>query len=153
MNLTEREHHALIQALRALKKRDYLRGELQSWLAARQFQPDEVDAALNACVRWGFLDDNRTGADLADSLWSRGYGTLKIRHDLERKGATSDVIEAIISEFDVADERQRALAMIAKRFDRKDSPAKAARYLGGRGFEEELVTDVIEGYFDIAPFE
>jgi regulatory protein len=125
------------QALRALGVRDRTTEELDDWLERRGVDPAERAEALETLGRLGYLDDGRFACARARELAGRGSGDELIRHDLERRGVASELIEAALDELEP--ERERAQRLV----DRRGATAKTARYLASRGFGQDALEGIV----------
>ena len=125
------------QALRALGVRDRTTEELDDWLERRGVDPAERAEALETLGRLGYLDDGRFASARARELAGRGSGDELIRHDLERRGVASELIEAALDELEP--ERERAQRLV----DRRGATAKTARYLASRGFGQDALEGIV----------
>ncbi|HEU5280115.1 MAG TPA: regulatory protein RecX [Gaiellaceae bacterium] len=126
-----RRFEALESAARALRSRDRSRAELEARLQRRAVSPAVVEESLDALVAAGLVDDARLAQNRAASLAERGYGDAAIRHDLERRGVTAELVEAALCRLEP--EQVRAQAVV----ERRGRGLGTARYLAGKGFGEE----------------
>ena len=79
---------AFERALEALGHRERTTAELGEWLAARGFEPAEVEVAIERLIEAGALDDERFAARFAeDKRELRGWGPERIRGALAARGA------------------------------------------------------------------
>jgi len=137
---------ALIAALKLLEKRDYLAEELREALERRGCDGAQITHALDCVERWGFIDDQRVARSVAERQ-SRRYGKERILAELEAKGASEQVRAAIEKRFTHTDQIAKAKTMLAVKKFTPDERAKAARFLAGRGFSEEVIESIIEADF------
>jgi SOS response regulatory protein OraA/RecX len=131
------EADPLETALRALRHRDRSVAELEARLAERGVEAPQRRQALETLERIGYVDDERLARSRADQLAGRGAGDALIRHDLEGRGIAAAAIEAALAGLEP--ERERAAGIVARR-GRND---KTARYLASRGFDADVVDDVV----------
>jgi regulatory protein len=131
------ESQAVEAALRALRARDRSAAELDERLDARGAGPAERREVLELLERVGYVDDRRFAAGRAAALAARGSGDALIRDDLERRGVAAETIEAALAGLEP--ESVRAERIVAAR----GRSAKTARYLAGRGFEEDAVSSAV----------
>ena len=128
---------AVETALGWLRHRDRSAAQIDGYLGSQGFGESERREALAALARTGLVDDHRFAADRAAALADRGAGDALIRHDLSQAGLEREVVDAALDALD--SERDRAERVVARR----GADAKAARYLAGKGFPEDLVYAVI----------
>ena len=121
----------------------------------RKLSPHEtVEGEAEALVTWleakGWVDASRVAESVVHQRASR-YGDRRIRADLQAKGLDADAIETALAQAP-ADERSRAQAVWAKKFDALPSTpaerAKQMRFLIARGFGMAAVNAVLKGQDD-----
>ncbi len=126
-----------------LARRAHGRDELRRKLA-RGGDEEVAAEVIDDLARMGYVDDERYAAALAEHRLVRGWGTLRIEHDLAAAGVPEGVINAAIASLDRDAVREAALRAIGSR-----TGAAAARRLGSRGFDEDiadaLAGDVLDG--------
>ncbi|MBL8087398.1 MAG: regulatory protein RecX [Chthonomonas sp.] len=138
---------ALLIALRCLRRRDHLEAELKAALEREQLG-HEWDRVRHKLHEWRFLDDHRTASVLTERRQEKGYGKERILAELDAKGADPEILAEIEAWFDPAAEADRAGHLLRKKYLPSDAPIKGARYLAGRGFDEDIVRSVVEAYFE-----
>jgi regulatory protein len=138
-------------AVRHLARAPRTAHELSRYLAARGVAPATAEATLDAVRARGWLDDAAVAQRRAeDLLLRRGFGRLRVAHELTLRGLTDSVIDAAIAaalaETSEAELAQRALrrkvggTLPASGADR----ARAQRFLVGRGHPAEIVSALLE---------
>ena len=111
--------------------------ELDERLRARGYGESERDDAIETLVRTGLLNDARYAESRARQLAGRGAGDALIRHTLAHVGIEPEVAaDALLT---LAPEAERARIVV----ERRGPGPKTARYLLGKGFSEEVVSDVV----------
>ncbi len=125
-------------AVRLLARREHSRTELQQKLAARA---DErlLAEALDSLQTDGYQSDARFAAIYIRSKAARGFGPLRIRADLGRKGIDARLWQLSL-EAEPVDWFEQARVLARRRFGpvaREDRPvyARCMRYLLGRGYD------------------
>lgn len=114
---------------------------------SRHFDADEIEAVLDDLAERGLQSDRRFAEAYVHGRIQRGFGPLKIRAELERKGLKSALMEDCLAEFD-EDWADLARRELAKRFP-GEAPAeyreraRRGRFLVGRGFPESLVRRLV----------
>lgn len=79
-----------------LARRDYSHLGLRTKLLAKDHTPGDVDEALQKCVEWGYLDDQRFGCSRLESrLQRRPAGRSDSLQDLQRQGLTATMSAAV----------------------------------------------------------
>jgi len=121
--------------------------ELREKLAARNFDPGEIDATLGALLDDGLLSEDRFVENFVGSYTRRGHGPVWLRAELERRGiAGAQVTETLASL--AIDWVAAAETVRRKRFGAKvpadfKEQARQARFLQYRGFTAEQARAVL----------
>lgn len=139
---------ALDRALKLLTHRARSRWEIRERLSRAGFEEEIVDKVDARLSELDLLNDQAFAEEWAElSGNGRGLAGRAIREDLAQRGVAPQVAEAATSAL-VTDDRGRALALARRRVHAYHDlpPGKAFRrlasYLGGKGYEEELVAEV-----------
>lgn len=128
---------AVETALRALRRRDRSRAELDARLAKDGVGEGERQQALETLERIGYVDDERLARRRAEELAARGSGDRLIRHDLESRGLEPAAVAAALEHLEP--ESERAARVVARR----GSGPKTARYLASKGFDEDALAAAV----------
>jgi len=132
-----RAEDAYDRALRALHHRDRTEREIDEHLRDRGFSEDERAEALVALRRTGLVNDQRFAGARAARLAERGEGNALIRARLAAAGIPNEAVQEALAALD--DEGTRARRIV----ERRGRSQKTARYLGGKGFADDVVRSVI----------
>ena len=141
------------RALRYLAQREHSRAELERKLA--RALPDlspadaqaQIDAALDDLAAKGLLSEERTAQSVLRTQGPR-YGLQRLRQTLQAKGLATDLVALTLQQAH-ATELERAREVWQRRFGQ--APADAAerarqmRFMAGRGFEADIIRQVIQG--------
>ena len=126
------------RALRYLVRREHSRAELARKLAPHAESAQAIDAVLDLLQSKKQQSDERFASERARVL-SRKYGPAKIRQDLKARGVSDELIDR----GSLADELERACAILEKKFPQKaaklEEKARRARFLQGRGFSMDVI--------------
>jgi regulatory protein len=124
--------------------------EVRAHLVRRGFVPEVVSGALQSLRDHGYIDDVAlAGRRAEDLLLRRGYGRLRVVHELTLRGVADSVIDAAIA-VTLQDRTERQLACEA--LDRKlrghpvlgaAEHARAFRFLVARGHPAEIVREIL----------
>jgi len=141
------ENPAYDRALRLLAARPRSRAKLRELLLDRGHAIGEVDAALARAGELGYLDDRAFARQRAEGLLGR-YAGAAVEAKLVADGVAPDLArEAITSAR--PDDGRLARALLEQRFGPPPftgkAAARAARFLAGRGFGEELIERLLGG--------
>jgi len=142
---------ALGTALKLLGHRARSEAELRRRLEAKGFAAAEIDSAVARLQELRYLDDEAFAGSKADSLLhSEHQGPRRVLRKLEALGVDGEVAsEAVASAQEGRTERELALQALKRRRPRVDSGSphedrvKAARWLLGRGFPEDVVRELL----------
>ena len=134
------------KALDLLARRAHFRRELESKLRQRGYEESEIEAVLARLEELGYLDDTATaGQWLEERARQGGWGRRRLRAELVRRGADSDlaaaVLDRVLPEDDPA-ELQTAVGRWRARGGK--SRRSLARHLERRGFPTHQILDALE---------
>jgi regulatory protein len=141
----------LNSALRILTGRDHSKYELTRKLKQRGFKLQDIDKAVSECVRFDYINDERTARVYINQMIRKGYGVNRIRIGMNKKGLSSKRIQNILSEnvstIDELDSAKRILKKNIKRFERepdlKKRKDKIYRFFYARGFSPDTIRELI----------
>jgi len=117
--------------------------ELHRKLAARGFAAEAIEAALEGLSEEGLLSESRLAEAYVAERLAKGFGPLRVREELRRKGLADALIEPHLR-YDCEQWLERLAAVHDKRYgpgrprERKEQ-ARRARFLASRGFSGELI--------------
>lgn len=144
----------LAKAGALLARRPHFRRELEAKLGARGFSAASVARACDRLEQEGYLDDLECARGLvAGALRRKGYGPLRVRAELARRGAAEEVIEAVAGplfgeaeEELVRDVAERWLARHLTEQGARDGEqgARLARHLERKGFTRGAVRRALD---------
>lgn len=123
-------------ALKLLAGREKSRAQLEAALVLKGHTAQDIRAAIERCAELGYLDDQRSGLELARRLFAEGRSKNDVRRRLEGKGFDPTLAETLPHD-DLA-AAQRLLQ------SKRATGVKAARLLLARGFDEELVSTLVD---------
>ena len=124
--------------------RPHFRRELAQKLAAREYESEEIEAALDHLASLGYLDDERTAREFVAARQARkSEGFLRLKLELERRGAPPEAVAAALAELpddDLAPCQDAAEAW--RRAHPKGNVASLARHLARKGFRQRSIVEV-----------
>ncbi|MCZ6667777.1 MAG: regulatory protein RecX [Gammaproteobacteria bacterium] len=129
MDLLARREHSVYELTRKLKQRD--------------FENDEIDAAIAALQQDNLQSDSRLIESIVNYRINAGFGPIKIRYELRQKGVSEGLVDDYFSGLDI-DWQSSMAGQRIKKFgdslpvDYKEK-MKQARFLQNRGFSPESV--------------
>jgi regulatory protein len=132
---------AFERAVKLLAGRPKTRARLEQALLAKGHGAEEVAQALARAAELGYLDDRRYAETRARAALAEGRAPRAVVHKLEAEGVDAAVAEAAVGEATEGYDPKDAARALLKR--RKLTGLKAARFLAGRGFAEDVVRSVV----------
>lgn len=133
-----------------LERKELTRHEVRLRLENIGYADPVIDEAIERAGAYAWLDDERAAGRIAEiGRSTRLEGKAKIRQRMEMRGIAEPVAEQVLEPITSESEYEIALAAIQKRNLDRTEYAKAARFLMARGFDEEVVEQVLESEFDL----
>lgn len=141
---------ALSRMMRLCALREYCSSDIRRKLAG--LPAGEAEAVLEVLSKEGYVDDARYARAFArDKSALQGWGSLKIKLALQRKGIPAATIAAALADIDgtaAAARREQVLAAKWKTLQREADPArreaKFFRYGLGRGYNYEEIKRIYD---------
>ena len=140
-------------ALRLLSRRDYTTAEIRARLTDREFDAEEIDAAILSLSEAGLLNDRRVAsAHVRTASQVKNRGRLRIRRELEARGIEKTQISEALAELPEADETAGIDTFLRrKRLPSKLQPAERRRLIGQlmrRGFSADAISKALRRQTD-----
>ena len=134
-------------AYRYLARRAYTEWELETRLRRRGVAADDVVATLEELKRLGYLNDAETAAQWARS-WRlyKGWGPMRIRAELIRRGLDRPLTERLMAELFPHDETEAAAMQAAVRLAGRPAFSRASAS-GGQGPVRWLAAQLVRRGF------
>jgi regulatory protein len=125
-----------------LARREHSLAELREKLAALEFAPAEIDAALDGLSREGLADETRFVEAFVASRIRKGQGPIRIRAELVERGIDGETIQRCLADVHdwcalAHDVRQKRFGAAAPKDFRDRS--RQSRFLEYRGFTAEEI--------------
>ena len=152
---------AYVTGLKMLARRELSEAQIRTRLARRQFEPDDIDAAVTRLQAERALDDRRTALACARTeAHVKRHGRLRALRQLETIGIARDVARAAVGEvFGDLDESLLLEQALDRRLRLGGSIEEAAvvrrvhRYLLAQGFDAARVHAAIRSRVRHAPHD
>ena len=131
-----------------LARREYSKAELRGRLGSKGMSPETLETVLDNLADTGLQSDSRFAEGFVHARLERGYGPIRIRHELQRHGVDESLVQTCLEEYAEVWPAQ-ARAAKRKRFgeqppaDFKDR-ARQARFLAYRGLTQEHIEAALE---------
>ena len=126
-----------------LARREHSGEELKTKLCAKGYPQKVAGEVVAALAREGLVSDDRFAEALLDVRKARGYGPLRIRHELEQRGVSAELIDHWL---DPADSGwiEQIRRIREKKFGRQQPSdfaerARQARFLQQRGYTYDQI--------------
>lgn len=143
---------ALVSAVDYLARRAYTEKEIRVKLRRKAYENVEIEAAIDVLIRRGYLDDAAFCRSLfAQYVEESAYSQNYIRSKLLQKGFAAELVADSARAFSDAErEFTAALKILRRKYSsaREMEPLAAAKYLYGKGFEQETIRRVVSGLDD-----
>ena len=124
--------------MRMLVRREHSTLELTNKLTAKEFDQDDIDAAIASLIQQNYQSNERFAAEFIQMRFNQGKGPIKISLDLKQRG----IDQFDLSEFDfyalACQIRQQKFGQVVPS-DFKEK-AKQQRFLQSRGFSFEHIS-------------
>jgi len=127
---------AKIVALRLLSIKGRTVQELKKKLSLKSFPPEEIEEALQTCIRLGYLDDAQEGQRRTERLKKRGYGPRYIAAKMRHEGLKASSISA-------SEQKAMILDLLKKPAWQKKERAKLMGALQRRGFDMQSILELL----------
>jgi regulatory protein len=143
------------RALRLLSRRDRSTAELTAKLKQDGFSAAQIEATLDKCREYNYLDDHRYALERARSLMRSGRGVgRKILGDLRQRGIDETTADRALQNANQEFDRQRILHDLLERrfpdFNVATAPAnerqRVIHYLQRRGFPLEQIFTALDRF-------
>jgi regulatory protein len=148
--ITEERVKALKKAFDLLSRRDHSRSELKTKLYSRKFSGASIEHALNECERLNLINDHKFAIRYVAELKFKGYGIFRLREKLYRKGIGKEIIETVLADLDVDEEKtaaresmEKKLRQLRRETDEQKKRQKLYRHLISRGFSSDTVRELL----------
>lgn len=129
------------KALQLLSRRPHFRRELERKLLMREFEREDVVAALDRAAEKGFLDDLECARELARvRVERRQEGPAKVLATLTRRGSDSETARQVVGEWFAGGEDEAMKAAASKWLRRHEWDAdRLARHLSRKGYSKGAI--------------
>jgi regulatory protein len=141
-------------ALWHLGRRDHSEQELRDKIARKTDNQQWIDTVINECFEYGYLDDARFVENFIRFSQNKGFGSTRIKNDLQRKGIDPNQI-AQVFEDDPHDYIQGALALLSLKYKQRIAnqhlKQKAMLFLQNKGHSFDDIFKAIDLHNEAYP--
>lgn len=147
---------ALAQATAYLSLRKVSQQQLERYLARKGYKTEIIQQVIADLNQRGILNDRRF-AELfvKDRLKLKPAGPQKLELELLKRGVTYDVIKTALEPATEPETQKKIAQHLAQKklrtlssLDRKQQKQKLYSFLMSKGFESEIITEVIRSIFN-----
>lgn len=144
---------ARLAGMKLLSRREHTCQELRQKLQHKGFNAALAEQVTEDLRREGLVSDERFAESYLRSRIDKGYGPVRIRHELRQRGASDDIIAATVVEDD-PDWLERARRVREKRFGKKlpvdiKDKMKQQRFLQYRGFTQQQLKHAVAEHAEL----
>jgi regulatory protein len=149
-------HEALVrlEAFCAYQERSAL--EVKRKALAWGFKNEETEELVTELQKKRFIDDARFAEAFVSGKYRfKKWGKIKIRFELKQKGITDSLIKTAFDQIDGEIYYQNLTELAARKWKEIKSDdiwskrSKVMRFLSGKGYEQDLITDVVENLLKV----
>lgn len=127
-------------AMRWLAAAERTELEVRSRLLSQGFSEPDADYVIERLNESGFLSDERVLEREAERASNSLHtGKLKAKQSMLKRGLDEEAVEETVREMPDEAELLKARHILRLKLKPGDAPARAARILAARGFDEEIV--------------
>ena len=142
------DYQAYRSALSLLARRDRSVRETIQHLERKGFRHQSVDYTITRLLGKGYLDDQRYGLKLAESLSGKKIaGPDFIKRKLMQKGITGEDLKSVMATADTGQPYEKILALAKRKLHslegKKNPREKIIYFLRARGFNSEIIRRVL----------
>jgi regulatory protein len=140
---------ALMCAMDLLALREHFTKELTAKLRLREFEPADIELAIEKARESGWQSDERACESYVRSRMNKGYGRQKVLSELYKRGASNSLIERWLPS-DRGSWYRVLLDLCENRFGLSEGEQlsqKQTRFLLNRGFSAELIQNTFGSFY------
>lgn len=134
------------RALRFLEHRDRTRREVEVRLLRYGYEPQTVDEVIAWLEELGYLNDARYAAAFAAEKRRAGWGPLRIRQSLSRRGVHPDLVREVTEDRGFPEalvETVRRRFVQAALADPAAARRRAVSFLARRGHDSDTIAAIV----------
>jgi regulatory protein len=144
--------HIKQRAFRLLGRRQHSSSELRRKLWNKDYEQKLIDEVIEDLQKNGYLDDKEfIRAFVAEKSKAKNWSSKKIKGELFKRGVASKLIDETLNHQPVESDNESAMKLAKKKYEvllkrnlePKDLRNKLSAYLFSKGFDYELIKEVI----------
>ncbi len=152
IQLESEKNTALDKAMTHLSATRKTEKQIRDFLSGKGYLSNVCDYVIEKLKGYGFLNDKEYAESYVEAL-AKKKGARAIRAQLRGKGLSQEDVDEAIENLDEDTQKQAASEILQKymrnKTTDKETLQKAAKYLLGKGFDYELIKDVISAFGSI----
>lgn len=124
--------------------------EVRNYLARKDWDPSLCEQVIEDCIKSGYLDDHAFAKSWVEERKSqKGFGKLRIRQELRKKGISHAIIEEVLIHIEEEEERQQAIDLAERRYLRIQGEPwpkierRIGQYLMRQGYPADMVYSIL----------
>jgi regulatory protein len=138
-----------------LSRREYSASEVRGKLQTKGYESDVIEPVLADFIAEGLLSDQRFAESYTRYRQAKGFGPVRIQHDLQQRGVKQSIIAQVLYNSDISWD-ETIWRVWKKRFSETkpadfETMAKQSRFLQYRGFTHEQINALLSndsGFID-----
>lgn len=124
--------------------------ELRQKLCDKGYDKMICDIVIDMMCEYNYIDDYNYCTSFFEHAKSKGWGIMKIRSELRKKGVSDEILSEALEEFEDSPE-DRIYEILERRFDADDlkdfkEKQRAVRFFASRGFGFDSINGAISRY-------
>ncbi|MCG8482618.1 MAG: recombination regulator RecX [Clostridia bacterium] len=141
-------HRGKDSALKYLRNKNRSLTEIELYLKNKAYNMDIIYKVKDFLVENNLINDEAFAEAYIQEAVHKGCGSLKIKYDLEMKGISEAVIEEKIHQYLPKEQEHEMANLIFQSKLKGQAPnkkncAKAARYLASKGYDPEMINEIV----------
>lgn len=138
---------ALVQAVDLLARQAHSTARLTRKLKQRQYETEEIEAAVDRLSQRGYLDDQELCRQQFSRYYEeRRYSVKYICYKLMQQGFSSEMIDENIPDDTYVRELDTAEKILQRHFKEQAVENKMMQYLYGKGFSTNICRDAVRRF-------
>lgn len=149
-NLESNLSKAKAKAFDIVARKAVTERELRTKLADKGYDGMIIDIVIETMREYNYINDADYCVSFLDYAKSKGWGQLKIRSELKRRGADDSTVSAALSEFEDCPE-DRVYDILCRKYDGVDlsdfkQKQRILRFFASRGFDFDSINNAVSRF-------
>jgi len=137
-----------------LGRRDHSEHELRTKLCRKTDNQTWIETVIHECYEYNYLNDERFTESFIRSSNNKGYGTNRIKRDLQQKGIATEMIQRAFAD-NQYDYIESAVLLLAKKYNKRlnnqSIKQKAMGFLQNKGHSFDDIFAAIDIHNETQP--